>query len=73
MTGTVVSWKDKEGWGFLREENTRTDYFIHYSEVISSEDHKTLRVGDKVDFEVEIGPKQKPQAVRLTVFQKAEE
>jgi cold shock protein len=69
QTGTVVSWSDPKGFGFIK--TAERDYFVHFTSVVSAEHYKSLRIGDKVQFEVEAGPSGRDQAVRVTVFQKA--
>jgi len=71
QTGAVVNWRDKEGWGFVRCESEGRDYFVHFSNIQSEEEHKSLAVGDRVQFDVEPGPTKRIQAVRVEVLQKA--
>jgi cold shock CspA family protein len=71
QTGTVLSWNDKKGWGFIKPQDGGEDRFIHYSQIISPDSHKMLRVGDVVNFYVEMGPNERLQAVRVTVAKKA--
>jgi cold shock CspA family protein len=47
------------------------DYFCHYSQIIMP-GYKRLDAGDEVQFDVEIGPKEKPQATRVTLVRKAQ-
>lgn len=54
-TGTVKWFNNAKGWGFITVDDG-TEAFAHYSEIIG-EGYKTLAVGDKVEFEVEAGPK----------------
>ncbi len=53
--GTVKWFNDSKGYGFLQQENG-TDVFVHYS-AITGEGFKTLKEGDRVQFEVVEGPK----------------
>lgn len=54
--GTVKWFNNVKGYGFLVEEGSSDDVFVHYS-VIESEGFKTLNEGDDVEFDVERGPK----------------
>ena len=54
-TGTVKWFNGSKGFGFIsREEGD--DVFVHYK-AIAGEGFKTLDEGDKVEFEIEEGPK----------------
>ncbi len=54
-TGTVKWFNGSKGFGFIsREEGD--DVFVHYK-AITGEGFKTLDEGDKVEFEIEEGPK----------------
>ena len=53
--GTVKWFNGAKGYGFItREEGD--DVFVHYN-AIEGEGYKSLDEGDKVQFEVEQGPK----------------
>lgn len=54
-TGTVKWFNNAKGYGFISRENGE-DVFVHYKSV-TGEGYKTLNQGDKVQFEVEKGPK----------------
>ena len=54
-TGTVKWFNSSKGYGFIsREEGD--DVFVHYK-AIAGDGYKSLDEGDKVEFEVEQGPK----------------
>ncbi len=54
-TGTVKWFNNAKGYGFISRENGE-DVFVHYKTVVG-DGYKTLNQGDKVNFEVEKGPK----------------
>ena len=61
VIGTVKWFNESKGYGFIsRDEGD--DVFVHYSE-IQGDGFRTLREGDKVEFEVTQGQKG-PQAVK---------
>ena len=53
--GTVKWFNGAKGYGFISRENGE-DVFVHFK-AISGEGYKTLNQGDKVQFEIEQGPK----------------
>ena len=56
ITGTVEFFKDDKGFGFIRPDNGGNDVFVHHSS-IQMEGFKTLKKGDRVEFEIENDPK----------------
>ncbi|OIN96951.1 MAG: cold-shock protein [Anaerolineae bacterium CG03_land_8_20_14_0_80_58_20] len=64
ITGTVKWFNGSKGYGFLAREGG-ADVFVHFS-AIQGEGFKNLEEGQKVEFEVEQGPKG-PQATNVTV------
>ena len=53
--GTVKWFNDKKGFGVIIAD-TGKDVFVHHS-AIEGEGYKTLKEGDKVQFEIVQGPK----------------
>jgi CspA family cold shock protein len=64
-TGTVKWFSDEKGFGFIAPDDQSKDLFVHYSAL--SGDLRSLREGDKVEFETEQGPKG-PSATRVQVL-----
>ncbi len=53
----VVKWfSNAKGYGFIAPENGGEDIFAHFS-AITMEGYKTLKKGQKVEFEFTEGPK----------------
>ncbi|MEW6514121.1 MAG: cold-shock protein [Pseudomonadota bacterium] len=55
-TGTVKWFNDSKGFGFITPEAGGEDLFAHFS-AIQSSGFKTLREGQRVNFDVTTGPK----------------
>jgi CspA family cold shock protein len=53
--GTVKWFNDCKGYGFIIGEKGN-DIFVHYSEIIG-EGYKSLRPGDRVEYDLKVGPK----------------
>lgn len=50
--GTVKFFNETKGFGFITEENSSTDYFVHISGLIDE-----IKQGDVVEFELTEGKK----------------
>jgi cold shock protein len=55
MQGIVKWFNDAKGYGFISQE-TGEDVFLHYS-AIKMEGFRSLNEGERVEFEVQKGPK----------------
>lgn len=51
-TGTVKFFNDAKGFGFISEEGTNKEHFVHVSGLIDE-----IREGDNVEFELQEGRK----------------
>ncbi len=60
--GTVKWFNESKGYGFLEQESGE-DVFVHFT-AISGDGFKTLKEGQKVQFDVVKGPKG-PQAANV--------
>ena len=61
MQGTVKWFNDSKGFGFILPEGGGDDVFVHHTD-IQSESFRTLKDGERVEFEMaqgEKGPKRK--------------
>jgi CspA family cold shock protein len=55
--GTVKWFNATKGYGFIgRDDNSGDDVFVHFS-AIEMEGYRSLKQGQKVEFEIEQGPK----------------
>ncbi|MDE6364694.1 MAG: cold-shock protein [Lachnospiraceae bacterium] len=54
--GTVKWFNAQKGYGFITNESTGEDVFVHFS-AIMSDGYKTLEEGQKVTFDIEQDPK----------------
>lgn len=64
VTGTVKWFNDAKGFGFISQDNGGADVFVHFS-AIQGGGFKSLAEGEKVEFELQDGPKG-PQAANVT-------
>jgi cold shock protein len=55
-TGTVKWFNDAKGFGFVQQDGGGPDVFCHHS-AINMNGFRTLQEGQKVEFEVNQGPK----------------
>lgn len=51
-TGTVKFFNDSKGFGFVVDESSKKEYFVHVSGLIDE-----VREGDNVEFELQEGRK----------------
>ncbi len=65
MTGTVKWFNAEKGYGFITGDDGK-DVFAHFSQ-INADGFKTLQEGQKVSFDVAMGPKG-PQAENITII-----
>ncbi len=54
--GTVKWFNNTKGYGFVTHNSGDQDIFIHFS-AITMEGYKTLKEGQKVQFDINEGPK----------------
>ena len=50
--GTVKFFNDSKGFGFIKEDGTQKEYFVHSTGLKDS-----IKEGDKVSFDLEMGKK----------------
>ena len=56
MTGTVKKFMDNKGFGFITPDEGNDEVFFHQSEIVM-EGFRTIEEGQRVEFNVEEGPK----------------
>ena len=64
-TGTVKWFNDAKGFGFITREDGEKDVFVHHTGINAS-GFKSLKEGEKVEFEVVQGPKG-PAATNVSI------
>lgn len=65
MRGTVKFFYRSKGWGFVTNNETDKDVFIHQSSIQMS-GYRTLDEGDLVDYEIGVGNNGREQAINVT-------
>ena len=64
MTGKVILWKPRTGYGFIRPNGADQDIFVHHSGLLSTAKRKDLREEARVTFEV-VEDARGPKAVNV--------
>ena len=54
--GTIKWFSNTKGFGFIVNEERAQDIFVHYSSIVS-QGYKTLKSGQKVNYEIKQGDK----------------
>ena len=67
--GTVKWFKSDKGYGFITNDETKEDIFVHFSGIVG-EGYKVLEEGQKVTYDTEEDPKDqnKSKAVNVTAI-----
>ena len=60
-TGTIVFFHSRKGYGFIKQEDSSTDVFVHMDDVEGPD----LIEGEVVEFDIEQAPKG-PRATNVT-------
>jgi CspA family cold shock protein len=55
-TGTVKWFSSEKGYGFISQDAGGDDVFVHFN-AIAGDGYKSLDEGEKVQYDVEQGPK----------------
>ena len=68
-TGVVKFFNSEKGYGFITDDKTKQDIFVHFSS-INSDGYKTLEKDQKVSYEIVKDPKDesKSKATNVTVL-----
>lgn len=62
-TGTVKWFNDSKGYGFIAQDGGGPDVFVHQSQILM-QGYRTLAENQKVEFDIQEGPKG-PQAANV--------
>ena len=72
QTGIVAWFKASDGYGFIVPDAGGSDIFVHHTGILM-DGYRKLDRGQRVEFETEIGPKDKPQAINVRIISQPEE
>ena len=64
--GTVKWFNAEKGYGFITNDASGEDVFVHYSSIVS-EGYKSLNEGQKVTFEMESDPRDSRKLIAVNV------
>jgi cold shock protein len=56
-TGTVKWFNNEKGYGFIVREGSEEDVFVHHTAIQDQPGYRTLKEGERVEFELQQGPK----------------
>jgi cold shock protein len=56
-TGTVKWFNDDKGFGFITQDDSGPDVFVHFSAIAGGKGRRSLAEGQRVNYETAQGPK----------------
>jgi CspA family cold shock protein len=62
--GRVKWFSEEKGYGFIEDEESGEEFFVHYTEIVG-EGFRTLEEGGEVEFEIVEGRRGRKQASRV--------
>ena len=67
LTGTLVDWKKRKGFGFIRPDNGGPDVFCHVANLAEGVTEESFRNGDVMEFVIATDDKRggEPQAEEI--------
>jgi cold shock protein len=67
FAGTVVWFNVKKGWGFIKQDHSDVDIFVHYSDIVS-DGFRILKADQRVSYTTRLNNAGKPVAAEVLVI-----
>ena len=65
MKGKVKWFNSGKGYGFIISDEDQKEYFVHYSDIQTTEEFKTLADNQKVEFEIQQDAEKGDKAIKV--------
>jgi cold shock protein len=67
LTGEVIWFNVKKGWGFIKQDVGGADIFLHYSDIVC-DGFRVLKAGQRVSYTTRLNNAGKPVAAEVVAI-----